>query len=155
MDSSKVLQSYATSTTLSLGAQILVLKSDLVNYYNPVGKFSSVMVTPSKATDEAKDTTRPFASTSKVINASKNDLGITRITESNYVELTIPQHLFTIKEIKTTITTNVRTSDGYHVHCAPTAKHEIIYNDFVKEQKFLALNLTGNITKPVIVGVIE
>lgn len=155
MDSSRMTNTFANNNEVKFGSQILVLQSDKVTYDNNVGKFAFTTITPEASSQNPTDRVRPINNTSKIVNANKNTLGINRITESNYIELSIPKHLFTIKEIKTTITPNRSYSDGYMVSCNPKAEHEIIYNDFLKGNKFLCVNLGGNISNPIIIGVLE
>lgn len=152
MDSTLNPQNYANNPMTMLGSQIVTLVSEKATYDTNIGKFTFPYITSTTQTSEAFERTLPKNNTSNVIN--KNNLGISRITTSNYIELAIPRHLFTIKEIITTITPNASKSDGYYVGCNPKATHQIIYNEFLKGQQFIILNLGGNVNKPYIIGVI-
>ena len=153
MDSTVIAQNYSNSTSTKFGVQIIELASEIVTYENNIGNFKFPYVTPTMAGKDAFDKTLPKYNSSNVINKS-NNLGLSRITTSNYLTLTIPRHLFTIKEIITTITPNeVIGGEGYYVACNPKAVNTIVYNPFVKGNKFLVVNLAGNINKPYIIGV--
>lgn len=74
----------------------------------------------------------------------------TAIENSNNIELTIPKHLFTIKEIK--VNPNPTTnSDGAITSLAPTT--EIIYDTFKKDQKFIVGFVDSNENNVIIIGV--
>ena len=153
MDSSIVKSNYSNNPSTMYGTQIVELLSDVVTYDNNIGKFSLPYISPDTNNGTAYDYTLPKNNTGNIINKD-NNLGLSRITTSNYLEITIPKHLFTIKEIQTKITPNASRSDGYYTSCNPVAVNTIIYNEFVKGQKFLMINLAGNVNKPHIIGVI-
>lgn len=154
MDSSIKSNNYASSAKLNLGLQVVTLLSEKITFDQNIGQFSMPYVTPSDTSSEAYDRTLPTKGTGNVINSNGTSLGISRITNSNYVELTVPKHLFHIIQIQTTITPNATKDEGHYTSCRPVATHTIIYNEFLKGQQFLVVNLGGNINKPYIVGVI-
>lgn len=153
MDSTVIAQNYSNSNSTKYGVQIIELASETVTYENNIGNFKFPYVTPTMAGNDTFDQTLPKNNTSNIINKS-NNLGLVRITTSNYITLTIPRHLFTIKEIITHITPNASFGgEGYYVSCSPVATNTIVYNPFVKGNKFLVVNLAGNVNKPYIIGV--
>ena len=153
MDSSVMRNNYATSGTMQLGLQIVTLLTEKVTFANNIGQFAFPSITPNTNMGEAYDRPMPKTGTGNVIN--KDNLGITNITNSNYIQLTIPKHLFHIVEIQTTIAPNATKDEGHYSSCNPKATHVIIYNEFLKGQQFLIVNLGGNVNKPYIIGVIE
>ena len=153
MDSTVMKNNYATSGAVQLGLQIVTLLTEKVTFDNNIGQFAFPSITPNTSMSEAYDRSMPKTGTGNVIN--KDNLGITNITNSNYIELTVPKHLFYIKEIQTTITPNASKDEGHYVSCSPKATHVIVYNEFLKGQQFLVTNLGGNVNKPYILGVIE
>lgn len=153
MDSTVMKNNYATSGAVQLGLQIVTLLTEKVTFDNNIGQFAFPSITPNTSMSEAYDRSMPKTGTGNVIN--KDNLGITNITNSNYIELTVPKHLFYIKEIQTTIAPNASKDEGYYTSCNPKATHIIVYNEFLKGQQFLVTNLGGNVNKPYILGVIE
>ena len=153
MDSTVMKNNYATSGAVQLGLQIVTLLTEKVTFDNNIGQFAFPSITPNTSMSEAYDRSMPKTGTGNVIN--KDNLGITNITNSNYIELTVPKHLFYIKEIQTTITPNAFKDEGHYTSCNPKATHVIVYNEFLKGQQFLVTNLGGNVNKPYILGVIE
>lgn len=149
MDSSRIPNNYINNPSVMYPAQMIELATEKVTYDNNIGKFIPLYMTPSSGT-EVYERTLPKNSTSNIVNKS-NNLGLSKITVSNYLELTVPKYLFTIKDIQ--ITPNATFGeDGYYVSCAPKAK--IIYNEYLKGQKFLLIHLGGDINKPYIIGVV-
>ena len=154
MDSTVMKNNYATSGAVQLGLQIVTLLTEKVTFDNNIGQFAFPSITPNTSMNEAYNRSMPKTGTGNVIN--KDNLGITNITNSNYIELTVPKHLFYIKEIQTTIAPNASLGhESCYVSCSPKATHVIIYNEFLKGQQFLVTNLSGNVNKPYILGVIE
>lgn len=144
---SRMINSKSTSVT-DMGASTdnIMLMTD-ITYENNTGKFIIPVITPSMGKDLV-DSPIPKGSTSNIIN--RDNLGLTKITSSNYFELVVPRHLFTIKEI--TIDPNLRYSDGYVTSSEPKAT--IVYNEFKKGQMFIATYTKANKESPVIIGVI-
>ena len=153
MDSSIITSNYSNNPSTMYGTQIIELLSDMVTYDNNIGKFSLPYISPDTNNNSAYDYVLKKNNTGIIINKN-NNLGLSRISTSNYLEITIPKHLFTIKEIQTKITPNASRSDGYYTSCNPVDVNTIIYNDFHKGQKFLMINLAGNVNKPYIIGVV-
>lgn len=153
MDSTVMKNNYATSGAVQLGLQIVTLLTEKVTFDNNIGQFAFPSITPNTSMSEAYDRSMPKTGTGNVIN--KDNLGITNITNSNYIELTVPKHLFYIKEIQTTIAPNASKDEEHYTLCNPKATHVIVYNEFLKGQQFLVTNLGGNVNKPYILGVIE
>ena len=148
MDSNVIPKNYANNPSISYGAQIIELMSEKVTYGQNIGRFVPPYITPSES-GQVYERTLPKQNISNILNRS-NNLGLSKITVTNYIDIEIPKHLFTINRIE--ITTNARTGgEGYYVSCNPQAK--IIYNEFYKGQKFLIVNLGGNLNKPYIIGV--
>lgn len=137
-----------SSSVMDMGASNdnILLMTD-VTYENNIGKFIIPTLSPSMGNDLV-DLSIPRGNTSNVIN--KDNLGLTKITSSNYFELVIPRHLFTIKEIK--INPNLSYSDGYVSNSNPQAT--IVYDEFKKGQMFIATYTKANKENPVIIGVI-
>lgn len=152
MDSSVMRNNYATSGAIQLGLQVVTLLSEKVTFDQNVGQFAFPFVTPNANMSEAYDRTMPKTGTGNIIN--RDNLGVTNITNSNYIELTVPKHLFYIMEIQTMIKPNATMDEGHYASCSPVATHKIIYNEFLKGQQFLITSLGGNINKPYIIGVI-
>lgn len=149
MDSSISAKNYINDSSISYGAQIIELLSERVTYAKNIGRFLPPYITPSSG-NQVYERILPKNSSSNIINKS-NNLGLSKITVTNYIDIEIPKHLFTINRID--ITPNeVIGGEGYYVSCSPKAT--IVYNDFLKGQKFLVINLGGNINKPYIIGVV-
>ena len=85
MDSTVMKNNYATSGATQLGMQIVTLLSEKVTYDNNIGQFAFPSITPNTSMSEAYDRSMPKTGTGNVIN--KDNLGITNITNSNYIEL--------------------------------------------------------------------
>ena len=95
MNSETVVNSYANSPQMLYGAHYVTLVSPSVSYENPKAKFAMPYVTPSTNVEDPFDNQLPKSS-NNVVN--KDNLGTIPITSSNYIELTVPRHLFYIKE---------------------------------------------------------
>ena len=128
--------------------QIVVLKSDKLTFNSNRGRFVIPTITPTNQGD-VNENIVPKSGTGNVLN--KNNLGLTKITTSNYVELTVPKHLFHLVDIKTE--PNATKDEGHYTSCNP--KHTLIYNEFLKEQKFIAISLDGTGFTMKIIGVYE
>ena len=128
--------------------QIVILKSDKITIDNNVGKFIIPTITPMNNGD-AVDNIIPKIGQSNIVN--KDNLGLSKITTSNYIHLTVPKYLF--RPIDIQITKSVSREDGYYTNCTPQAK--LIYNEFVKDQKFIAISMDGSQFSMKIIGVIE
>lgn len=167
MDSSVMANNYSNSTGLAYGIHYITLASDEVTFENNKGKFILTYITPNLDNSESYDTTLPKNSVSNVINNKANNLGVDSITTSNYVEITIPKHLFYITKIDTvtTTTTNTTTSVSHSEGSSPRASSKstsvskstnvITRITYKKGQQFLALNKDKNYSTPIIIGVLE
>nr|DAO78316.1 MAG TPA: hypothetical protein [Caudoviricetes sp.] len=150
MDSTQI-QNYANlASVMGPGQLVRLIDPEIkfepnVKFENPIGKFVLLNVTPTLKDDENGDRHIPY---NAIKNASKSD-GAVAITRSNYVELDIPTHLFTIKEVK--IINHVTTSNGYLTSVRSEAK--VIYEPFRYGQLFIVTNIGGNLDKPKIIGV--
>lgn len=128
---------YVNSNELNYGAHYVTLASDSVSFDNNVGKFVLTYLTPNLSTD-SYDTKLPKNSGKNVINNKNNDLGIANITSSNYVELTVPKHLFYVTGVK-------------HPDIGSTP--EVTRNTYSKGQKFIVIHMDKDLTTPYIIGV--
>lgn len=179
MDSNQMPKTYGNSNQILYGSHFLTLISKKVSYENPKGKFLVSYITPNMGSDEVSKTL-PKGNTSNIVNKDAN-LGTTKITTSNYIELTVPMHFFYITKLD--IVTNVKRCSVGLTGCSPTCEvaggmgphsHTIKPNtrrewtatdtcdpkivitrkEFYKGQKFIALNVGGEIEQPVIIGVV-
>lgn len=148
MNSDIVPQNYANSDEMLYGAHYAVLASDKISYENPKGKFVMQYVTPNDSTS-AYDQTLPKNSTSNVIN--KDNLGVSRITASNYIELSVPMHFFYITKLDI-VTNTFGCGMGGLGGCNP--KIIITRKEYYKGQKFVVVNAGGQIDSPCVVGVV-
>lgn len=175
MDSTVMTNNYANSTGLAYGAHYVTLASDKVTYDANVGKFILTYITPNLESEASYDQTRAKNSTSNVINSKGNNIGVSSITSSNYVELTVPKYLFYIKEIKTTTltttgtNTSTKTSVSHPEGSSPRASssstsvstsvsvstNEIIRQEYLKGQRFLVVSRDKNYSSPIIIGVLD
>ena len=142
---------YANSNEVLYAVHYATLVSDKVTYDNNVGKFVLSYITPNIVSDSF-DQTLPKNSTSNVINSKGNNLGVSRVTTSNNIEIIVPKYLFYITEIKITPNTT-RSSEGCLGSCNPKAT--IVRKEFLKDQKFIIANVGGSVNTPIIIGVIE
>lgn len=128
--------------------QVIILKSEKVTYDNRQGQFYLPNVSPMENGDplDRKIPSNP----GNLVNSGDN-LGLTSITTSNFVTLTIPRHLFYIEKIQTK--PNASFDEGHYTKCNP--QHTIIYNEFKKEQKFIAIAIGGSQFNMRIIGVVE
>ena len=124
------------------------LISEKVTYDNNIGKFVMSYLTPNLSKNEY-DTQLPRQSASNVINRDQLSLGVSNITTSNYVELSIPKHLFYITSISVSV--YHPGGDSSSTNQANVTIHRM---EYTKGQKFLVSNLAGNYDNPVIIGVI-
>lgn len=138
MESSVSTNNYANSNQLNYGAHYVTLASDSVSFGNNVGKFILSYITPNLSTDTSYDTKLPKNSGKNVINNKNNNLGISNVTSSNYVELTVPKHLFYVTEIKHT-----------DIGTDPVVDRVT----YTKGQKFLVVHMDNEFTTPYIIGV--
>lgn len=138
MESSVSANNYVNSDQLSYGAHYVTLASDSISFENNTGKFILTYITPNLSIDSSYDTKLPKNSGRNVINNKNNDLGISNVTSSNYVELTVPKHLFYV--------TGVKHPD---IGTDPVVER-VTYN---KGQKFLVVHMDNEFTTPYIVGV--
>lgn len=135
-----------SSGNIAWNGKTVTLMSDKVTIDNPIGKFIIPMLTPILGNDSLIESSVPKKNTQNVIN--RDNLGLSPITVSNYMELKIPKNLFSIKEIK--ITPNTITSgDSGIIACNPQA--QIIYDEFVKGQEFVIAGVNDD---PIIIGVV-
>lgn len=147
---SKLVNQKVSSFDMGNSTENILLVSELITFDNNIGKFIIPTLTPTLS-NEPTDISMPKGSTSNLIN--KDNLGLSKITTSNYFELEVPKHLFTIKEI--TINPNIARSgedNNYITNISPTTT--IIYNEFIKGQRFIVTYTKANKEDPVIIGVI-
>ena len=148
MDSSIMKNNYINSKSNTLGIHYVELISEKVTYDNNIGKFVMSYLTPNLSKNEY-DTQLPSQSASNVINRDQLSLGVSNITTSNYVELSIPKHLFYITSISVSV--YHPGGDSSSTNQANVTIHRM---EYTKGQKFLVSNLAGNYDNPVIIGVI-
>lgn len=177
MNSDVMNNGYANSNEILYGAHYIELISDEVSYENPKGKFSLQHITPNMETTEEYEKTYPKNSTYNVIN--KDNLGTTRITNTNYIELTVPSYFFNITELKiethttrkgpgVTYVAGTTGSSGGDTHSHSimsksntytllnTCNPEVIITrkKYYKGQKFVVVNIGGEVNHVAIIGVI-
>lgn len=146
MQSGNVTRGFANE--IAQYPQLVVLMSDKVTIDNREGKFYIPIVNiDTNENDAPKNNTIPSSSRYNLIN--KDNLGSSKITTSNYIDLIVPKYLFSIKDIK--IETKVSRSEGFYTSCKPTPK--IIYDEYPKGTAFIAVFVSGNRQKPRIIGV--
>lgn len=147
MNSENTTSNYASSNDMLYGAHYVTLLSEKVSYENPVGKFSMSYITPNIGSGEFSKTL-PKTSTANVVN--KDNLGTSKITTSNYINLSVPMHFFYITklEIKTNTTPCHHGAVG---SCNP--KIIITRKEYLKGTRFLVVNAGGHVDSPFIVGV--
>lgn len=150
MDSSTI-SNYANDNSILYSLQIAqLLNNELVTYENNKGKFVLAYITPNIQSDGDLYTRRiPKNGANNVIN--NDNLGLTKVIKTNYIELEVPRNLFTVKEVK--IKNHVTRSDGYLTSI--TSEAEVIYNQFTSEDRFYVLNLGGNVNNPKIIGIMK
>lgn len=144
MNSEKMVQNYANSNEIKYGAHYIILASDKVTFENPVGKFIMTYANPDLS-GEAFDFTLPKNNSGNVIN--KVNLGIDRVTTSNYIELKVPEYFFTITDI------NIRGCESSD----PERRSPSIFlkrKEYYKGQKFIVVNAGGEVDTPCIIGVV-
>lgn len=148
MNSEIIPKNYATSDDIVFGAHFVTLVSNKVTYENPSGKFAISYATTSMSSGSEYNKTYPKISTGNVIN--KDNLGTSKITNTNYLTLTVPKHYFYITKID--IETNI--TPCHHGAVGTCNPKNIIYRkEYYKGQRFLVVNAGGNIDSPCIVGV--
>ena len=145
MDSSVMKSNYINNKSNLLGLHYIVLISEKVTYDDNIGQFVVSYLTPNLST-EAYDTVLPRNGASNVINRDQLSLGVSNITTSNYINLTIPKHLFYITGISVYHPGGDSSSTNYAT---------IERREYYKGQKFIAANLAGNYNSPIIIGVVE
>lgn len=148
MNSEIIPNNYANSNEMLYGAHYATLVSGGVSYENPIGKFVLSYATPNMNDGSAYSNTLPKNNTKNIVN--KENLGMTRITASNYIELTVPKHFFYITDIKIKPNT-LGCGMGGIGSCHPEAV--ITRRTYSKGQRFIVVNAGGNINSPCIVGV--
>ena len=177
MNSDVMNNGYANNNDILYGAHYIELISDEVTYENPKGKFTLQYVTPNMKTSEEYSKTLPKNSTYNVIN--KDNLGTTRITNTNYIELVVPSYFFNITDLKiethtvrkgpgvTQIASSTGVSGGdSHSHSISSKYNQwtllfscnpeviISRKKYTKGQKFIAIGIGGSINSLVIIGVV-
>ena len=145
MDSSIMKNNYINNASNTLGIHTIELISDKVTFDSNIGKFVMSYLTPNLS-NTAYDTTLPRNATSNVINRDQLSLGVSNITASNYIELSIPKHLFYITGVFVYHPGGDDSSTNYG---------KIERKEYTKGTRFLVVNLAGNYNVPVIIGVIE
>lgn len=138
MESSVSANNYVNSNQLSYGTHYVTLASDSISFASNTGKFILNYITPNLSTSSSYDTKLPKNSGRNVINNKNNDLGISNITSSNYVELTVPKHLFYVTGVK---------------HPDIGTEPEVQRVTYTKGQKFLVVHMDNEFTTPYIIGV--
>lgn len=153
MESSMMPNNYTNNNDVLYGAHYATLVSTSVTYENPIGKFILSYVTPNMDDSSIYERTLPKNSTSNVIN--KDNLGTTKITTSNYINIEVPRYMFYIENIE--IISNTQYSGCVHCgfsamnSCNPQTK--ITRKSYKKGQKFAIINIGGDIDTPYIIGV--
>lgn len=179
MNSENMPSTYANSNQVLYGAHYVELLSDFVSYESPRGKFSLSYITPNMDTTDEYNKTYPKENSSNVIN--KDHLGTTRITNTNYIELTVPIYFFYITDLKIEPNTTRRSpgvtyvntvtgsadGDGSHSHSVSVKNNQwtllntcdpkiiISRKMYYKGQKFVVVNIGGEVENVVIIGVLE
>lgn len=127
---------------------IIVLVDNEYNINSIVGKFVIPSLTP---TMDLKNAQEDDIRVSPVINQINSTNSSVNISNTNYLMLSIPKYLFSIKEIKATNTYS-KNSDGavtsVETKCTP------VYQSFKKGQQFLVTYVGNNKNRPYIIGVI-
>lgn len=146
-----LISNYSNDSSILYSLQIAQpLNNELITYENNVGKFMLAYITPNiQAGGDEMSTRVPKNGASNVVN--KDNLGLTKIVKTNFIELEVPRNLFTVKEVQ--IKNHVTRSDGYLTSVTSEAK--VIYNTFSSEDKFYVLNLGGNVNNPRIIGIMK
>jgi len=146
MDSSVVRPNFTNSIQNKYGVHYIELATETgVTYDMNIGQFFVTYITPNADTSKIQDTTLPKANPMNVINTQDaNKLGITQVTSSNYVTLTVPKWLFYVLDVSV----------------APHGEGEIpkvtvIRQYYPKGTKFLAVNVNGLFNDLKIIGVVE
>ncbi len=146
MDSSQIRPNFSNSINNKYGVHYIELASEAgVSYEMNVGQFFVSYITPNVDTSKVMDTTLPKAQPTNVVNVDDaNRLGITQVTSSNYVTLTVPKWLFYVLDVS----------------IAPHGEGEIpkvtvIRQYYPKGTKFLAVNVNGLFNDLKIIGVVE
>lgn len=148
MNSNVMAGSYATTNSMMYGAHYITLASDEVSYENPTGKFVMEYATPNLGSS-AFDNKLPKSGTGNVVN--DDNLGTTRITMSNYIEVTVPKYFFYITDIPISPNTTGCGKGGLG-GCSP--QNNIIRQKYYKGQKFVAINAGGSVDTPCIIGLV-
>jgi hypothetical protein len=146
MDSSVVRPNFSNSVNNRYGVHYIELASENgVSYESNIGQFFVSYITPSIDTSKVYDTTVPKSNAQNVINVQDpNKLGITQVTSSNYVTITVPKYLFYV--------TGVTVS---HPTEGSTPVATVIRKIYPKGTKFLAVNANGIFNDLKIIGVVE
>jgi hypothetical protein len=135
--------SYANNPNVKFGAHYVELLEP-VSYENNIGKFSMSYINPNTNTASAIDTVLPKNPATNVQNSNANQLGINRITSSNYVQIVVPKYLFYVTGV------DIKAhGEGEK----PVAT--VVRKTYNKGQKFVVVNCNGDYNSPVIVGVVE
>ncbi len=135
-----------TNTDAITTPQYIILQKgiqypDRVEYGNPIGFFSIPTVTPELDKTNSYSRNFPKPGTSNILNKN-NNLGTMTYSESNYVQLTIPQHLFTINSIK--VSPHLTYGEYDVKGCNDIPVSSIVFNPFKKGQKFIAIAINGD-----------
>lgn len=117
---------------------VVVLADDQYSIDDDKKRFIFPSLTPNLNNNDIHEETIP--------NRLQNTFSI---TTTNYIELSIPKHLFTIEKIN--IEPNLSFDDGYVSNVEP--KVDIVYKSFEKGQKFIIVYIGETKHKPNIVGV--
>lgn len=108
-----------------------------VTYQKNIGKFFIPILTPTLSGSSTYQANRPVVSTSNIVN--KDNLGLSGYTETNYIELTVPKHLF-----NPIIKNHTSEKDVHHV---------VTYEQYPAGTKFIIVFIGGDINNIRIIGV--
>lgn len=150
MESTIMQNSFATNNANIYGAHFATLLSDKVTFENNIGNFSIAYATPNLPSDEEYEKTFPKASTGNVIN--NDNLGTTKVTNSNAISLTVPKYMFYITDMKVVQGNNKLYKENPVLMCNP--KIVFTRKEYTKGQVFVIVNTGGEVDNPQIVGVV-
>ena len=146
MDSTYSPNNFSNNINNKYGIHYIELASENgVSYESNIGQFYITYITPNIDTKAVFDTVAPKNPANNVLNVKDpNKLGIMEITNSNYVTITVPKHLFYVTGVDIAI-----HAEGAKPVATVTRK---IYP---KGTKFLAVNANGVFNDIQIIGVVD
>lgn len=146
MDSTYSPNNFSNNINNKYGIHYIELASENgVSFESNIGQFYVTYITPNIDTKATFDTVAPKNPANNVLNVKDpNKLGITEITNSNYVTITVPKHLFYVTG----------------VYVAPHAEGAqpiatVVRKTYPKGTKFLAVNANGVFNDIQIIGVVD